>query len=320
MWRLNGRVGPLEFSNESEQSRYEFRVFLAGRPLSGALRFSGVYLQQFNAATGPRFRPVELHVGEQLSLLVELIKQRTTDIYTELRPDTPALPEALERLLAVPAGTKRIAVAPLSNSTVRDWPMENYAELVSLLLGEFDCRVFLLGSGAQAEAAERIRRECGNERVVNLAGRTRWSDLASILRVADLLVCNNSGIAHQGARLGVPTLAIYSASHQPQEWGPRGPNAVAIMASVPCSPCGYEQVERCPNEHACMRLITPADVLARARLLLADPEGSRDLPDEHPASAERPTGCGRMEIEEVKGAALEHDDARSAVLPREKPA
>jgi ADP-heptose:LPS heptosyltransferase len=36
------------------------------------------------------------------------------------------------------------------------------------------------------------------------------------------VISNNSGVAHLAAACGAPTLTIYSGSHQPQEWGPRG--------------------------------------------------------------------------------------------------
>ena len=47
---------------------------------------------------------------------------------------------------------------------------------------------------------------------------------------AALVIANNSGVAHLAASCGTPTLAVYSGSHQPQEWGPRGNNVRAVMA------------------------------------------------------------------------------------------
>jgi ADP-heptose:LPS heptosyltransferase len=116
--------------------------------------------------------------------------------------------------------------------------------------------------------------------VLNLADRTSWPELSGILSLADLVICNNSGIAHQAAALGAPTLAIYSASHQPREWGPRGDHVRTLMAEVACSPCGHDRLNDCPNEHLCMRLITPDIVLTNALEMLAtapDPQASHEL-------------------------------------------
>jgi ADP-heptose:LPS heptosyltransferase len=93
-----------------------------------------------------------------------------------------------------------------------------------------------------------------------LAAQTGWADLPGIVRWADLVICNNSGVAHLAAAHGARTLAIYSASHRPEEWGPRGAHVRVVMAMVPCSPCGHDSLRECPNEHACMRRITPEAV------------------------------------------------------------
>ncbi len=82
------------------------------------------------------------------------------------------------------------------------------------------------------------------------------------------MICNNSGVAHLAAAHGARTLAIYSASHRPEEWGPRGPRVRVVMAIVPCSPCGHDTLPECPNEHACMRRITPQAVYDLAAAML----------------------------------------------------
>src|SRR4029077_9714265 len=84
-----------------------------------------------------------------------------------------------------------------------------------------------------------------------------WFETAEIVRAADLEIANNSGVAHLAAACGRATRAIYSASHQPQEWGPRGDDVHAVMSLVPCSPCGYDKLEECPNDHLCMKQIVP---------------------------------------------------------------
>jgi ADP-heptose:LPS heptosyltransferase len=105
--------------------------------------------------------------------------------------------------------------------------------------------------------------------VSNLVGTTEWSDVPAVVQPADLVICNNSAIAHQAASLGVRTLAIYSASHQPLEWGPRGSRSRAIMMDVQCSPCGWERIEECNNDHRCMQMITPELVLVQVTQMLA---------------------------------------------------
>ena len=248
----------------------------SGRPLRATMGFSGVRLDQIEAPATARFRRSDLHIGEQLSLLVQLLSDRTDQLYPPraTSADTPAagaMPAAVAALSGtMPQGRYRVVVAPVSNSDLRDWPVAHYVSLVRTLVERLDCAVLLVGSKVQAKTLDRIVEESGcSGRVVSLAGRTVWSDMPAVLRGADLVICNNSGIAHLAASVGAPTLAIYSASHQPQEWGPRGARSQALMAVVPCSPCGYDRLSECPYEHACMQGLLPEAVFAQAARRLA---------------------------------------------------
>jgi ADP-heptose:LPS heptosyltransferase len=213
-----------------------------------------------------RFKLSELHVGEQLSLLVQLVEDRA-------RPLKAVEPFAggtdVAGLDMLPAATKRIVVAPMSNSRLRDWGLDNYARLAELLLKRQDCAIILVGSPTQRDLLARIAVQHEAEgMIINLAGRTDWLQTVAVIRQADLVICNNSGIAHIAAACGTATLAIYSASHEPQEWGPRGNRARVMMALVPCSRCSYEKLEMCQYDHRCMRLITPEAVAAEAASML----------------------------------------------------
>lgn len=263
--RLARNAPVLEFDNADSDTCYELRIRAEGWPLAGRLRFTGVHVAARAAAVvarqesePARYPSVELHVGETLALLVALIRQRTTALYAP----PPATTED------VGDGSTRIVVAPFSNSSVRDWPLSHYAELIGLMLGQPGYEVVLVGTEAQADAAERLARLVDDPRLANMVGKTRWADLATLLRGAALVICNNSGVAHLAASLDAQVLAIYSGSHQPQEWGPRGARSHALTYPVPCSPCGYENVTDCTFDHRCMRLITPNFVFARATELL----------------------------------------------------
>jgi heptosyltransferase-2 len=180
---------------------------------------------------------------------------------TELGP-AAALPAGLH----VPSSRYRIVIAPVSNSAVRDWPVDYYITLIKKLVGRFDCTVLLIGSRPQSSTLAHIVQatEAGGHRVLNLAGRLAWPEVPALLHTADLVICNNSGIAHLSASLGTRTLSIYSASHQPQEWGPRGAHSKSMMAILPCSPCGHEQLADCPFEHGCMTGLSPDSVFEQA--------------------------------------------------------
>ena len=240
----------LEFTNDAPEALYEFRIHARGHPIRCRLRFFGVRIERIGGSSA-RFRRSELHIGEQLSLLVDLIEQRTRTLYP--RDPFARTPRGFE-ITGGDAAAKQIVVSPISNSELRDWGTSNYARLVSLLLDRMDCRIVLVGSGGQHRQLERIVEENGRDpRISNIAGASDWFGTAEIVRAADLVIANNSGVAHLAAACGTPTLAIYSGSHQPQEWGPRGNRvrrhhgAGALLAlrvrqgrGMPEQPCMHE--------------------------------------------------------------------------------
>jgi hypothetical protein len=269
-WTRSGDpyLADLAFTNSEAGAEYEFRVHVQGRPRRARLRFYGVRLELLDESSA-RFKRAELHVGEQLSLLVHLIEQRTRKLYRDDLIPPMSAPFDFPTMSGVGASAKRIVIAPLSNSQIRDWGIVNYAELVGILLKRTACYVVLVGSKMQRDELERIvEQNSRDRRIINLAGATDWSETTEIVREADLVISNNSGIAHLAAACSAATLAIYSGSHQPQEWGPRGNRVQAVMALVPCSPCGYDRLELCPNDHLCMKQIAPATIADHAIAML----------------------------------------------------
>jgi ADP-heptose:LPS heptosyltransferase len=275
----------VEFANNDPTARYEFRVFVGGRPWRSRLRFFGVRIHLLEKEEpAARYLPAELHIGEQLSLLVQLIAERVRPLYSpDLLNRMAGKPEKGSPALAgIPPSAKCVVVAPLSNSTVRDWPLDRYIDLIGMLLTKAECHVVLVGSRDQLTLLSHIcQQHDGEGRLINLGGRIDWAELAGVVRRADLVIANNSGVAHLAAACGRPTLAIYSGSHQPQEWGPRGESVRTVTAAVPCSPCGYERLELCPHDHRCMKLIEPETIFRDAVAMLsprpAQTEGGLDL-------------------------------------------
>ncbi len=155
----------LEFDNDSADAVHEFRVHTRRRPPHGRLSFFGVDVAHLDTPPTPRLRRAELHVGEQLSLLVTLIAARVFCPPGLAAPPTAAPPsvaplpvtESLPaELAALPSGVRRIVIAPVGNSDLRNWPAECFGTLVAMLSRRLDCVIFLIGSGTQRAVLERI--------------------------------------------------------------------------------------------------------------------------------------------------------------------
>jgi ADP-heptose:LPS heptosyltransferase len=237
----------------------EFRFRLLDPPDAPvALIFAGVTMSFAGREPDRRRIPLgSIHIAEHATLLLALIRSRLA---------APVDPDQIAARLArgaVGAEGDFIAIAPFSNSLLRDWPEDDYAQLGRRLLDRASADLLLVGSAGQKAALERLaaRIEPGARRVRVLAG-AGWSELIATLARARLVVTNNSGLAHVAALIGVRSLSLYSASHQAIEWGPVGERAVALQAALNCGPCGLDSIEECANGLRCMRMITPESVVA----------------------------------------------------------
>jgi len=89
------------------------------------------------------------------------------------------------------------------------------------------------------------------------------------MRACVLFVGNNSGPQHMAASLGLPAIGVHSGVVDAAEWAPLGQQAMAVRRHMVCSPCYLEFAADCPRELACLTGLTPRDVFAACRRLLA---------------------------------------------------
>jgi ADP-heptose:LPS heptosyltransferase len=143
-----------------------------------------------------------------------------------------------------------ILLSPFSNSALRDWP--HYDALIGLFVDNTDFQMTVIGAASQRVLADRLVRRHHAKRVVNTAGMLPWPEVLQRVKCADLVVANNSGVAHLAATLGAPMVCIFAASHSPDEWMPRATRSTIIVKETACSPCGLDVVENCAFGVRCL--------------------------------------------------------------------
>jgi ADP-heptose:LPS heptosyltransferase len=117
------------------------------------------------------------------------------------------------------------------------WPIENYAALAAQLRERgFD--VVVVGTPEESAMARAIQRLVPHAR--DLTGRTDLAQIAVWGARARLAVGNDSGSLHLMAAAGAPTIALFSASSDPDVTGPRG--YVAILSATPLRDLPVAQV------------------------------------------------------------------------------
>lgn len=117
--------------------------------------------------------------------------------------------------------------------------------------------MWIFGSPKDAEFGTAIRELAALPAVVDLCGKTTLEEAIDLLACAKVAVCNDSGLMHIAAALGVPLVALYGSS-SPEFTPPLTERASIMSLNLSCSPC-FERV--CPLKHTdCLQQLQPAQV------------------------------------------------------------
>jgi len=146
------------------------------------------------------------------------------------------------------------------------WPAIHFAELARAL----DAPAVLLGSVKEADLCNEIAGAAGENKCVNLAGKTPLLQAFALIAAARAVVSNDSGLMHVAAAFGVPQVAVFGSSsplHTPPLndrahvlWLKEDP---AYLPPLDCAPCFQRE---CPLGHTrCLYDVTPERALQSLR-------------------------------------------------------
>jgi ADP-heptose:LPS heptosyltransferase len=163
-------------------------------------------------------------------------------------------------------GGKALAVLiPGTLWETKHWYAEGFAEVARHLMRKGRA-VALAGSSAERGRCQAVAALCPG--VCDLSGQTTLSDLAALIRRAEVCVTNDSGSMHLTVAMGRPVVSVFGPT-DPIWVGPYGRPHGVVRADLPCSPCYLRRLSACPNGHACMKEVTGAMVIARLEAVLA---------------------------------------------------
>jgi ADP-heptose:LPS heptosyltransferase len=121
------------------------------------------------------------------------------------------------------AGTRHLSagsyacIHPGASVSERRWPAERFTA-IGKALARRGLTVVLTGTAAEAGLTREVGRgmHAGH---LDLAGQTSLGALAALLDGAQFLICNDTGVSHLAAALGVPSVII-STGNNPERWAP----------------------------------------------------------------------------------------------------
>ncbi|MDD5434924.1 MAG: glycosyltransferase family 9 protein, partial [Nitrospira sp.] len=120
---------------------------------------------------------------------------------TGFRIDKPSedYADSLFKDAGVTDSTPVIAFQPGASNRRRIWPHEKFSILAGSL-SEMGIKIVILGTDIEKDIALKIKGD--NPGVIDLTGKTTFSQLAAILRRCKLLVSNDTGTAHLASAVG----------------------------------------------------------------------------------------------------------------------
>lgn len=157
-----------------------------------------------------------------------------------------------------------VVAAPFSKRTAKNWPVDRFAALFTLMRDTWRTPLVLLGGENEREQTEDLARRLG-ARCCSLAGQTPLAASAAIIKRAGLFIGPDSGPAFIATAVGTPAVVMYGPADY-YRWRVAHHTAprIEIVHPVSCSPC---QHQTCPMQDPCMQRITVDEMWAASQPL-----------------------------------------------------
>jgi heptosyltransferase-1 len=158
-------------------------------------------------------------------------------------------------------------VVPGTIWPTKHWHIDGFAAVARYLHGT-GRGVVLAGSASERERCRAVADRAPG--VLDFSGQTTLSELAALIRRAELCVTNDSGSMHLTVALNRPVVSVFGPTDE--LWiGPYGRPQAVVRVPKECAPCYFRQLSDCPHDHACMRDVTPGMVIECIERVLAGP-------------------------------------------------
>jgi lipopolysaccharide heptosyltransferase II len=159
-----------------------------------------------------------------------------------------------------------IAIHPGSGTWVKHWGEANWAFVADTLADQLDASIVFTGGDHELPLVRRILSAMRHQACV-MVGETGVGSLAALYERAQLVLGPDSGPLHLAVAVGTPTVTLFGPA-DPVEFGSWGsPERHRMLwSSIGCRPCRVlDWNGDAPENHPCVREITPASVLEAAR-------------------------------------------------------
>ena len=166
-------------------------------------------------------------------------------------PESP-LPSYLQEYLA--ANNQTVVLHPKSQGSALEWPIENYFQLATELVGK-GYTVFF--TGTEAEGSLFKSELPSHERIIDLTGKLSLQELNCFLSKVKNLVACSTGPLHIAAFIGIRAVGLFSPRKpiHPGRWQPLGKNVSVLVNDPTCPECKKKKNCMCIQQISVERVL-----------------------------------------------------------------
>ncbi|MBI2400229.1 MAG: glycosyltransferase family 9 protein [Deltaproteobacteria bacterium] len=164
----------------------------------------------------------------------------------------------------------------------KKWPERNYSSLIDSLAEYYPEHFFVLaGSADEKDVCSRVREMTGKkvrERVLNFAGKTAINELVELVSGSEMVIANDSGVAHIAGAAGIKTVVFFGPS-SPERFMPlseRQKRVKVFHHKLSCNPCDQDECREGPQTY-CLARINPMEVVEYIRSSLGTGEERKKI-------------------------------------------
>lgn len=195
-----------------------------------------------------------LKIKKNLNLLSPFSNEEFA-INTELFPPREIIEFYLGELKTLKQSFKKlIAIAPGSVWKTKRWPKEYFKSLVNKLI-DANYAVILLGSKDEVVLCSELH---PSKNYLDLSGRLSVLESAAVIKLCDLMICNDSGAMHIANAVETDVFAIFGPTVEQIGYFPFRKNDFVFQNNLECRPCSSHGTNICKlKHHNCMMLTYP---------------------------------------------------------------
>ncbi|MBI4982587.1 MAG: lipopolysaccharide heptosyltransferase II [Candidatus Omnitrophica bacterium] len=205
----------------------------------------------------------ERHESDYALDLVRYLGIQANDksLFMPIKPESERWVNEVFNQMGIKDNEKLLAIHSAASCPSKIWPVKRFAELADKMIEKYGFKVLVVAGAKDASLARGVIKLMKNQ-VIDLAGKTSVSQLASVLKRCQLFVSNDSGPVHIASAVGTPVISIFGRNQKglsPVRWGPVGAKDQFLHKEVGCIEC---LAHNCKKEFACLKAITVEDVLS----------------------------------------------------------